>query len=784
MPLALASKKSEPAATPKAKASLTALRIGEPDDAFEEEADRVADEVARGGRIPGWSLSKTGFAKVQRRTAGADGRAASEAHAAPIDDVLGANGRALDRETRRFMESRFGLDFRNVRVHSDARAAASASALGATAYAVGDHVVFGAGQYSPETFAGRKILAHELTHTVQQQEGKAPAKSEGRNAAKPASGTAPPSVQRALASPGRPLNPALRRGMDRRLGHDFSRVRIHSGEEAQNSAREVEAEAYTVGHDIVFGVDPRVTETAEGQRLLAHELTHVLQHESTGAPERVLRRKGRSFRGFLANIFQFWGYSKSTLDEYLQELDKTNQIVGDDDSDDMARQVVEEWRDNKASHHLTPKVKILLVREMLDGVVSGADQQRIMDLLEGSVNADLRVMFETGPMPLALKEISSRFKSETKRLEFFDRRVLQRLKEPDSPGGKSAETELGDVQKLTGLDAKQLTLSFHLAPGALKSSFAADLVVPAWGSQVDISLDSSHLHISINPGLIIDVLGPFNATLSGVAIKFGGGLLPQLELEGPSPITGLIKSKVLDDYVKPLLAGTRFEDPSYNPIKDATVAGEFTGPEISGDLDRLKFNFERMAQGNDGDSGIGDKVSGFGLRLDMVYQPGIPAPTSGWGVVVPPGTGFYVQIYTYGNATDLLHKEVKLAYVDVVSTGIFINYGQQQIAQVWSVRLAPGLKVKLNGKKFLVDLRQFAKQDAPDWMRGKVFDWLTENLSEGFVEDAAVWVGEAGINWLIGNLFAAYRDQIKSGIGVTDKQIDNFFSVGAEEERQ
>ena len=88
---------------------------------------------------------------------------------------------------------------------------------------------------------------------------------------------APASVDHALASPGRPLEPALRQDMEQRFGHDFSRVRVHSDEAAEQSARDVNAHAYTVGHDIVFGEGRFVPGTREGQRLLAHELTHVIQ---------------------------------------------------------------------------------------------------------------------------------------------------------------------------------------------------------------------------------------------------------------------------------------------------------------------------------------------------------------------------------------------------------------------------------------------------------------------------------------------------------------------------
>ncbi len=98
---------------------------------------------------------------------------AAPASAVPpiVHDVLNSPGQPLDAGTRSFMEPRFGHDFSGVRVHTDAKAAESAKSVNALAYTVGRNVVFGAGQYIPGTMAGRRLLAHELTHTIQQSQG-------------------------------------------------------------------------------------------------------------------------------------------------------------------------------------------------------------------------------------------------------------------------------------------------------------------------------------------------------------------------------------------------------------------------------------------------------------------------------------------------------------------------------------------------------------------------------------------------------------------------------------
>lgn len=85
-----------------------------------------------------------------------------------LNEVLSSSGQPLDVATRRFMESRFGQDFSQVRIHNDVRAEESTQAVNALAYTVGQNIVFGAGQYAPGTLVGQRLLAHELTHVVQQ----------------------------------------------------------------------------------------------------------------------------------------------------------------------------------------------------------------------------------------------------------------------------------------------------------------------------------------------------------------------------------------------------------------------------------------------------------------------------------------------------------------------------------------------------------------------------------------------------------------------------------------
>jgi hypothetical protein len=86
-----------------------------------------------------------------------------------VHEVLRSSGRPLDDATRAFMEPRFGHDFSHVRVHTDVKAAESAKAVNALAYTVGNNIVFDETQYGAKTKSGRLLIAHELSHTLQQK---------------------------------------------------------------------------------------------------------------------------------------------------------------------------------------------------------------------------------------------------------------------------------------------------------------------------------------------------------------------------------------------------------------------------------------------------------------------------------------------------------------------------------------------------------------------------------------------------------------------------------------
>jgi hypothetical protein len=180
----------------EAAAIQTKLEIGEPGDKYEQEADRMSEHVMRMEardithteppviqRLSIGAQEELAAKRVQclcteceeedvlhRKAAPADASANSEQalyHVeAKIDAVSG--GQPLTKEQQAFFEPRFGANFSHVRIHTDQSADTAARAVGAQAYTRGSDIVFRGDQYHPHTYAGRQLLAHELTHVVQQ----------------------------------------------------------------------------------------------------------------------------------------------------------------------------------------------------------------------------------------------------------------------------------------------------------------------------------------------------------------------------------------------------------------------------------------------------------------------------------------------------------------------------------------------------------------------------------------------------------------------------------------
>jgi len=136
-----------------------------------DEGESAGPEALMNGRTD--ALTPAAVMHLQKTAGNASVSAAlEEQETSPVKDVVDSGGGTpLDRDTRGSMESRLGADFSDVRVHTDARASESAQSVQAHAYTVGSDVVFQSGKYAPQSDSGKRMLAHELTHVVQQRSG-------------------------------------------------------------------------------------------------------------------------------------------------------------------------------------------------------------------------------------------------------------------------------------------------------------------------------------------------------------------------------------------------------------------------------------------------------------------------------------------------------------------------------------------------------------------------------------------------------------------------------------
>ncbi len=153
------------------------LKVGQPGDVYEQEADRIAEEVMR---MPEPEVKRQAEEEKEEEEKKEE-EEILQAKKFPGQTPEGtpdlesfiqsmrSSGQSLSESVRDFFEPRFGYDLSQVRVHTDSRAAEAASAVNASAFTVGRDIVFGDGQYAPEMNSGKQLLAHELTHVLQQR---------------------------------------------------------------------------------------------------------------------------------------------------------------------------------------------------------------------------------------------------------------------------------------------------------------------------------------------------------------------------------------------------------------------------------------------------------------------------------------------------------------------------------------------------------------------------------------------------------------------------------------
>lgn len=160
------------------------LKIGSADDEYEREADRVAEQVVRmqAPPAPEKGISRSDM-NVQRKCAACErdeeetvrrkpqNNTTADAASHSASGLVAGSGGPLPKSERAFFESRFGHDFSNVRIHTGDHAAQAAQNINAKAFTYGNNIVFGQGEYRPGSVEGNRLMAHELTHVIQQSSG-------------------------------------------------------------------------------------------------------------------------------------------------------------------------------------------------------------------------------------------------------------------------------------------------------------------------------------------------------------------------------------------------------------------------------------------------------------------------------------------------------------------------------------------------------------------------------------------------------------------------------------
>jgi hypothetical protein len=298
-----------------------------------------------------------------------------------VHDVLRGPGQELPGEVRAFMEPRFAADFSDVRLHTDASAAQSSRAVSAHAYTAGSHIVFAAGQYQPSTPSGQRLLAHELTHVVQQR---------GIGGA-PGAGSASHEAPSAISDP------------------------------ADASEREAEATAARV-----------LSSGASSHREPASDIAPPSIAQPGAGIQRLGALGAIGIVGGLAAVDLLAGalgafdrdvYTTKELQAYLDRLAQRRQIEGSRNSDNKARDVVRHYREGDEAFDLdkgyhspqgalaTVDLKRLLVLEMLDGWPGDADQKAILTIVGRTKADDLLALLDPAK-GLSVNELDEQLQGE------------------------------------------------------------------------------------------------------------------------------------------------------------------------------------------------------------------------------------------------------------------------------------------------------------------------------------------------------------------------------------
>jgi hypothetical protein len=271
------------------------LKIGQPGDKYEQEADRIADAVMR---MPEPRVQRQPIEEEEEETIQPKEASTKSPPTRPdIETNIQSSRRGrtpLPKSTRAFFEPRFGHDFSKVKLHTNTRAA--------------------------------ELARTEITPLIQRQENLGEEKEEELIQTKITRDVSPEVTHatssgiQSLQGGGRPLSRLERSFFEPRFGADFSNVRVHNDTLAASAAQAVNARAFTHGHNLVFGAGEYSSESLAGRKLLAHELTHVLQQSG----ESTHFSMGKNSENTIANSEELSIVSPEFLQQSPRRFTKTS----------------------------------------------------------------------------------------------------------------------------------------------------------------------------------------------------------------------------------------------------------------------------------------------------------------------------------------------------------------------------------------------------------------------------------------------------------------------------
>jgi hypothetical protein len=359
---------------------------------------RVARLADRGGM----NATDRGGDTATPAVDGLRGNVLSDGARSSVHEVVRGPGQRLSDDVRSFMEPRFGADFSDVRVHADADAARSSQAVSARAYTVGSHIVLGQGQYAPGTQSGQRLLAHELTHVVQQRQN-----GSGSSSAVPQTVSDPAEASE------READTTAERVLARQPSADSQPVSAPSA------------------HSDEAGVSrtPLASPASPHAPAIVHRSSTLQRDLSDGAKVGIGIGAGLGAIGLGFAVAAAFGafdaetYSTDDLLKYLDTLAAARAPEGTRRSDNKARDVVRKWvaKDPKidvGKGHTGEKasltsveLKRLLIREMLLGSTGDADEQQILVIIERTEPTELLQVLDPAK-GLAVQDIDRKFDGE------------------------------------------------------------------------------------------------------------------------------------------------------------------------------------------------------------------------------------------------------------------------------------------------------------------------------------------------------------------------------------